>query len=251
MVCIFPVVAGLPSLRAADTNTMPGSTLRTPAEFAARARDLYEKAREHYGANTNDPAAATDFARACFDWADLVKTSHERAAIAEEGIATCQQVIASDPKSARGHYYLAMDYGQLARTKSLGALKLVVKMEAEFQSVLALDEKMDYAGAHRGLGMLYRDAPSFGSLGNRTKAREHLQKALDLSPDYPENRLNLVEAYVSWGDRDGARTELAALEKLWPIAQTNLKGDAWAVSWWNWEVRLKAVKQKFGKMSRP
>lgn len=55
------------------------------------------------------------------------------------------QNVARDPKSAAGHYYLGMNLGQLARTKLLGALKLVDEMEREFKAAVALDERFDHA----------------------------------------------------------------------------------------------------------
>ena len=31
---------------------------------------------------------------------------------------------------------------------------------------------------------------------------------MELAPRYPENRLNLIEAYLKWGERTGAHREL-------------------------------------------
>lgn len=243
-VAVF-VAALHPSCLAADTNS--------PAhiDFAARARDAYERARHQYDANPTNAAAAIDFARTCFDWADLVKTDRERAAIAKEGIAACEDALKRDARSAPAHYYLAMDYGQLARTETLGALKLVREMETEYKAVVDLDEDYDYAGADRGLGLLYRDAPSWGSIGSRSKARLHLQRAVDLAPDYPENLLNLAETYLKWADREAARNELDALDKIWSAARAKFTGDAWALSWQDWEARLAEARQRLGKLSRP
>ena len=130
----------------------------------------------------------------------MVTASSERARVAQEGIAACEQVLARHPRSAQAHYYLAMDLGQLARTKSLGALRLLGRMETEYLAARNLDENYDNAGADRGLGLLYSEAPSF-SVGSRSKAKVHPQNAVKLAPDYPENRLNLLEAYLKWGDR--------------------------------------------------
>src|SRR5438132_12182095 len=107
-----------------------------------------------------------------------------------------------------------MNQGQLARTRGLGALKIVDEMQREFIIARDLDAHFDHGGPERNLGLLYRDAPSLGSIGNRNKARVHLQRAAELAPEYPENRLNLIEAYLKWSDRNGARRELKALEDL-------------------------------------
>ena len=76
------------------------------------------------------------------------------------------------------------------------------------------------------LGLLYRDAPVIGSVGSRTRAREHLRRAVEMAPQYPENRLNLIEAYMKWGERTGAYRELQTLEATWPAARTNFVGEA-------------------------
>src|SRR5437660_10303369 len=87
------------------------------AAFAKRAEQHYREARIKFQNSTNDAEAAWQFGRACFDWADFAKKDDQRESIANEGIAACRQVIAREPKSAPGHYYLAMSLGQLAQTK--------------------------------------------------------------------------------------------------------------------------------------
>jgi tetratricopeptide (TPR) repeat protein len=120
----------------------------------------------------------------------------------------------------------------------------VDQMEKELLEADRLDPNFDYGGPDRSLGLLYRDAPSFISIGNRGKARDHLRHAIELAPEYPENRLNLIESYLKWGDRAGARQELAATERIWPEARDKFKGPAWAASWRDWEAQLQAFKTK-------
>src|SRR5438876_5149965 len=79
------------------------------SNFAKRAEQNYQDARKKFQNNTNDAEAAWQFGRACFDWADFAKNDAQREAIAKRGIAACRQVIARDPKSAPGHYFLGMD----------------------------------------------------------------------------------------------------------------------------------------------
>ena len=71
-----------------------------------------------------------------------------------------------------------------------------------------------------------------------------LKRAVELAPRYPENRLNLIEAYLKWGEPNNARRELAALEDLWPGARANFVGEAWAASWADWEARLNRLRKK-------
>src|SRR5262245_2145540 len=115
------------------------------SKFAQRAERNFQEARKRFQTNTNDAEAAWQFGRACFDWAEFAKNDDQRESLADEGIAACRQTIARDPKSAPGHYYLAMNLGQLARTKTLGALKIVDEMEREFKTARDHDAKFEHA----------------------------------------------------------------------------------------------------------
>jgi len=219
-------------------------------ESASRARHLYAEADVRFKKEPKDVEAAWQFGRACFDAAEFSTNSTERAEIAEQGIAACKQALTLNRDSAQAHYYLGMNIGELAQTRGLGALKLVDQMEHEFELARTLDEQLDYAGPDRNLGMLYRDAPAWISVGSKSKARKHLIRAVELAPKYPENRLNLAEGYVKWSDHVGVRREFKELEELWPNARTNLVGAAWSSSWMDWEQRLKQLRKKVDDSSK-
>lgn len=220
-------------------------------EFAARALEAFHGAQKQYQASPQNPTNAWGFARTCFDLGDYATNNAERAAIAQQGIAAARQAIAEATNSAPAHYYLALNYGQLARTETFGALRLVRQMERELSVAIDLDPRLDYAGPDRSIGLLYRDAPSFGSIGSRTKAREHLLRAAQLFPDYPENRLNLIESEIKWNERNAARRELAALESSWNGARAALKGPAWAPDWADWERRRDEARKVLGEPPKP
>jgi len=219
-------------------------------ESATRARGLYAEADARFKKEPRNVEAAWQFGRACFDAAEFSTNSSERAEIAEQGIAACKQALVQNRDLAQAHYYLGMNIGELAQTRGLSALKLVDQMEREFELARTLDEQLDYAGPDRNLGMLYRDAPAWISVGSKSKARKHLIRAVELAPSYPENRLNLAEGYLKWSDRVGVRREFKALEELWPKARTNLVGAAWSASWVDWEQRLKQLKKKVEESSK-
>lgn len=222
--------------------------------FGRRAEAEFHRAQNQFQSDTNDPAAAWQFARAGFDFADFATNDNERAAIARQGIGACRELLTRETNCAPGHYYLAMNFGQLARAEapSLTAYKLVREMEREFKTAAALDGHFDYAGPARCLGLLYRDAPVWPfSIGSRRKAREWLAQAAKLAPDYPENRLNLVETHLQWRERTEAKREWQTLDALWPKAQTNFVGEAWERSWADWTARRKAVEQSLPRAPQP
>ena len=220
-------------------------------EFDAYAKKSFQEANVRYQQQPGEAAAAWQFGRACFDLGEFATNHTQRASLAERGITACRLAIARESNSPPAHYYLAMNLGQLARTKGLGALRLVDQMEREFLRARELDERIDYAGPDRNLGQLYGDAPVIGSVGSRARAREHLKRAAELAPRYPENQLNLVEALLSWGDRTSANRQLRTLEDIWPAARTNFVGAAWAASWADWEPRLRKLQKKIEDPTKP
>ena len=208
-------------------------------------------AEARYRSHPAEIEAAWQFGRACFDRADISTNNTERASIAEQGIAACEAAVGRAPRLAVVHYYLGMNWAQLAQTGGLGALKIVNRMEKEFGLARELDENLDFAGPDRNLGLLYRDAPSVVSVGSRKKALQSLQRAVDLAPQYPENRLNLIEACLKWNDRARALSELRALGSVWPSARTNLTGVAWIASWADWDQRLGKARKQLGQSPPP
>jgi hypothetical protein len=220
------------------------------ASSATPARQTFEQAKREYEAHPNEPEPAWHFARAAFDSAGAAANNTDRAGFAQQGITACKQALAQNTNLAQLHYYLALNQGQLARTRGLSALKLVDQMEVEFIRAIELDASFDHAGAERSLGMLYRDAPALASIGSRSKARVHIQRAVELAPGYPENRLILIESELKWGDRKRARSELKLLEDSWPHAHSELSGLEWAGGWSDWTERLEKVKKTLEEPAR-
>ena len=240
-VIFLPAAAGLAFADGAQTKI-----------FAARAAVEYQRAQIQLQSGTNGPAAAWQFARVCFDLADFATNDTQRAEIAGQGIAACQELLARETNSAPGHYYLAMNYGQLARAEapSLAAYRLVRQMESEFKTAADLDKTFDYAGPERCLGLLYRDAPGWPfSIGSSRKAREWLEQAAIFAPDYPENHLNLAESFLQWHESDEAKSELTTLDTLWPDARKKFTGENWEQSWDDWSTRRDAARKKLAEIS--
>jgi hypothetical protein len=221
--------------------------------FAARAEGGWQRAQKQFQLDTNDAAAAWQLARACFEFNDFATNNAGRAELANQGIAACQQLLARESNSAPGHYYLALELGLLADTnRNFAAYTRVREMERELKTADGLDAHFDYGGPARCLGLLYRDAPGWPlSIGSRRKAREWLEKAVQLAPDYPENVLNLAESCEQWNDDAAARNQLKRLDALWPAARTNFTGVSWERSWEDWSTRRDAVRTKLNEATEP
>jgi tetratricopeptide (TPR) repeat protein len=218
--------------------------------FDVRAAEQFKQAKTRFETQTN-AEAAWQFGRACFDGAEASNDRTRRAELAETGIAACREGVLRNPASAPAHYYLGMNLGELADTRrNLSGLRLVKEMEREFLAARDLDEHFDFAGADRNLGLLYMQAPVFMSIGSRTKARQYLRRAVEVAPEYPENRLNLIEACLKWNETKDARRELKALEENWSQARSKFSSPTWAGSWSQWDKRFIAAKRKLDLPSK-
>jgi len=216
----------------------------TPPAPETVAHEAYTSAKAKLVEAAEDPTAAWQLGRACFDWAEFATNDAQRASLAREGMAACEQALRADTNLAPAHYYLGMNQGQMARTMSLGALKLVREMEAHFKRAREVDAAFDEAGPDRNLGLLYLQAPGWPvSLGSRARARSHLSQAVKRAPHFPENRLNLMEAYASWNETESVNRELKAWDKVAETAQREFNRDQWHWNWLNWERRLAALRQ--------
>jgi tetratricopeptide (TPR) repeat protein len=227
------------------------TSLAAPSVVPAVIERNYEAAHRQYELKPNDNDAAWLLGKACFDRAEFARDDAERASLANEGGAACRKLIARAPNLAAGHYYLALNLAQLARTKLMGALALLGEMASECKASINLDETMDYAGADRFLGLLYRDAPGWPlSLGDYNKARRYMERAARLSPNYPENDLNLAETYLDHHDYDAAARVADKLRVIWPAARKEFTGEYWAVSWADWIPRYEKIQGRLASWPR-
>ena len=220
--------------------------------FLARAQTAFAQAQKNHLADTNSAAAARELARTSFDLAELATNETRRAESARCGIDASRRIIAHEPKSAPGHYYLAMNLGELAQAEapSLAAYKMVHEVEREFAAAADLDVRYDFAGPARNLGELYFQAPSWPlSVGSKHKAREWLERAAALVPEYPENLLCLAEAQLQWRQLDEAAKTLRQLAANWPAAVTNLTGEAREKDWREWTLRRVAATTEYRRLA--
>ena len=159
-------------------SSLAASTPPPNQSFVAYAEKSYRAGLARHNSEPASADATVEFARVSFDRAEFALNSSERADLAQAAIDACDRALGTNENNAALHYYLAMNQGQLARTKAFGALKLVREMEKEFTRAIELDSHLDYAGPDRNLGFLYLNAPGWPtSIGNNSKAKQHLMRA--------------------------------------------------------------------------
>ncbi len=230
-----------------------GALAQTAAKnlLAARVEKEFHQAQAQFKSAPNNSTNAWDFARASSDFCDVATNDTQRAEVAKLGIAACRHLLAREPNSAPGHYYLAMNLGKLAQAEapSLAAYHLVHEVEREFLQAAALDVRFDHAGPARTLGELYFQAPGWPlSVGSKHKAGEWLERAVALAPDYPGNLINLAEAQLKWREQTEFETTMKNLDARWAAAQTNYTGVAREADWLEWNARRAALKADYRKL---
>lgn len=222
------------------------SEAKTPLEYA---NQVYLTSLERYRNQATNSDSAWKYAAACFELAEFSTNDTQRATLAVEGINAMRALLSVETNCGPARYYLAMNLGQLARTKTLGALPIVSEMEREFKRAIEQDDRVDFAGPDRNLGQLYYRAPGWpASIGSQSKARKPLERAAEMFPNYPANRLILLEYYLTKRDRKGVVREARALEQLMTSERTNLAGVAWQSSWEDWDARWRTLKPKAEKL---
>lgn len=229
--------------------------LATPPEVVHQRQQEFHAARARLEAlgtssSSNSLAAIHEFCRTAYELASVQSQDSDRARITQVAIATAQASLSNSPASAPTHYYLALNLGELARTKSLGALKIVPRIRDSLEAARALDESIDHAGPDRTLGRLYLEAPGWPtSLGSRSKARAHFLRAVQLAPEYPGNHLALAEALLQWREFSAARSQLRAADSIWTQARSQLSGPRWEPDWAEWTQRRQSLVEKLGRSS--
>ena len=213
--------------------------------LAARAGRVFNEAKVAAHKNPDDHSASVQLARCSYDWAEFARDNDEREEIAQTGIRAARAVIARESTNAAAPYWLGMNLGQLARTRTLGALPLVREMEALFHRARVLDPHTDYAGPDRSLGRLYRDAPGWPtSVGSKKKAREHLERAVQLHPEFPDNQLVLLESFEKWSDKPAFDRQIKITERTLTEARAKFTGAAWEASRADWEKHFASLKAR-------
>jgi tetratricopeptide (TPR) repeat protein len=128
----------------------------------------------------------------------------------EHGVNFGKEAVTLNPRAIYGNYWYASNVGMLGLCRGMMAsLASVDPMKKSYEIVLKENEKFFFAGPHRALGRLYHMAPGWPiSVGNKTKALHHLEKAVEIAPEFFNNRLYLAELYIDIGNREKAKREL-------------------------------------------
>lgn len=128
----------------------------------------------------------------------------------DRGVESGKEAITLNPRAIYGNFWYASNLGYLGLCRGmLASLASIDPFHKSMQVVLKENENFYFAGPHRALGRLYHQAPGWPlSIGNKNKAGEHLEKAVELAPNFFNNRLYLGEYLLEMGKREEAKRHL-------------------------------------------
>jgi tetratricopeptide (TPR) repeat protein len=181
---------------------------RDNVESARRAAEIWT---ERVAAAPDDVESGWKLARASY-WmgTSAPGTKDEQQKWLEGGIAAARRVIEAAPTRPEGHFWLAANMGALADGHGTReGIRYRRPIRQSLETVLKIDPGYLDGSADRALGRWYFKVPGLLG-GNKTRAEEHLRKALAYKPDSVITLLFLAELLIDRNRRDEARTHLTA-----------------------------------------
>lgn len=210
------ILAGATTAGVADVDR-----LLAEAEGCYGRRDLPEQARAAQrlfleAARSDDTRieGLLGLARATAWRVEHESIATERGSLVTVGVEAAQLCAERAPGAAACDYALAIALGQQARERHATGHDGLAKMVAALRRAIASEPRLDGAGPHRVLALVYLRAPGWPAGPGDTEAGlAEAKEAVTLAPNHPANQLALAEALRRNGRPDEARAAyLHALE---------------------------------------
>jgi TRAP transporter T-component len=165
---------------------------------ARRAADLWQ------ARSAVEYESAWKLSRVCY-WLGTHGPQSERRAALERGLRAGEAAARTGPERPEGHFWLAANMGRLAESFGIGqGIKYRGRIRDELERVIAIDPMWQGGSADAALGQWYFEVPRiFG--GNRTKAEEHLRRALTYDSNNRAALSFMIDLLLAQGRRDEAR----------------------------------------------
>jgi len=170
--------------------------------------------------------------RLCLHLAEREADQGKRELLAAEGVSFAEAAIAhGGDGDGAVHYYLATNLGLAVREHITLAMDNLGRLETELKRAVALSPELDDGGPLRVLGALYLKAPAWPSgIGDRDKALELLEQAVNKHPGHPLNHLFYAQALWeddSEGNAARVQAELATGLRLLEEGHWGYRKAAW------------------------
>ncbi|MFA4972694.1 MAG: tetratricopeptide repeat protein [bacterium] len=156
----------------------------------------------------------------------------EKKDLAMGGIDSSERCLMAAPENPGCYYWRAVNTGLYHSVHVSDYQKGVKRMVSDCEKVIGIDPDYENAGAYRMLGQLYTRLPQTaihpGSvIRDLDRAEDYLRKAVQISPDYPENHLALAETLLENGKAKEAMEELILSNELAPQWRKDISYEQW------------------------
>jgi tetratricopeptide (TPR) repeat protein len=198
---------------------------RDDLSSAKRAADLWALRA------TTDFEAAWKLSRICYWLGTHGGGRDERRSDLDRGLKAGESAVRFAPDRPEGHFWLAANMGALAESFGIGqGLKYRGKIKEELERVLAIEPGWQEGSANAALGQWYFKVPRLLG-GSRSKAEEHLRRALAYNPESRLALSELADVVIADGRRNEARVLLqrlidAPVDPEWIPEDTDFKKKA-------------------------
>ncbi|MCE9624107.1 MAG: hypothetical protein K8R69_01440 [Deltaproteobacteria bacterium] len=136
-----------------------------------------------------------------------------------QGIVYAEKCLKEAPKEASCLYFQTLNTGVYIQNHIPNYQRGLHQMVANCDALNQSQPDFEHAGCYRILGNIYSQAPSF-SLNPKNitqdldRSVQNLKEAVKLAPDYALNRLFLARSLEQIGEKDAAKSELQAFDRL-------------------------------------
>lgn len=141
----------------------------------------------------------------------------------EKGAAAAERALALDETNAQAHFLYAANLGHAAQLRGVVASALSV-LTIKAHTARALELRPDHAPALHMMGRLLDELPWFFG-GDADAALAHLERAVEVNPDYPHARLDLAKAYLERGRITDAVRHLDVLVESAGVSSNHSSAD--------------------------
>ena len=184
-----------------------------------RTRQSVHDAANRYQAAVTDESVQLEAllgATRCRLWiADHSEDPEERLSQAVEAINLAQWCGRVAPEEVECDYLLALGRGLQGRERRSTAIDALRKVVSLLQSAIELAPRMDNAGPHRVLALVYMRAPGWPTgPGDIDLGYEQARLAVQLDAGHPPNQMALGEAHRELGEIDKSHAAYAEAERL-------------------------------------
>ena len=227
LVSSFPVLAQYSSVLVREGDALWEK--RIDKKNAKAAIVLYKKVLE---ADADNYEANWKIARSYFFLGDMLPETKEmkdrHKEMGTEGMRYAGRALELNPQKIEGHYYYALCLGQYSIGISI--IKALAKglgpdYEEHISKALEIDKQYDYAGPLRAMGRYWYKLP--WPKRDIEKSVNYLKEAVVFAPMSIRGRLYLAESYLKAKERELAKEQLQKALEIVPDFKIEVDAKRW------------------------